>query len=186
MVQSSLIYLPELLEQILYFLAIDNSLYSALFVSRLWYRYAIPSLWKYIELKKNDLKYGHYFSDNYTYQERDRTRYKRFIKLMNGKHKPAYVSNVIHLEITYYHLLSDKKIKSIVDTFPNIIHLDFKNSIGFGNKSLFIIAESYPNLRYLNLWDIQAITDKGLCAIIRSSSVKKLDLGQPPFFLKYM
>ena len=49
---------------------------------------------------------------------------------MNEKHKPAYVLNVIHLEITYYHSLSDKKIKSIVDTFLNIIHLDFKNSIG--------------------------------------------------------
>ena len=75
----------------------------------------------------------------------------------------------MHLEITYYHSLSDKKIKSnIVKTFPNIIHLDFKNNIGFGDRLLFIIAESYPNLRYLNLWDTQVITDKGLCAIAQS------------------
>ncbi|RGB21973.1 hypothetical protein C1646_776890, partial [Rhizophagus diaphanus] len=40
--------------------------------------------------------------------------------------------------------------------------------IGFGDRSLFIIAESYPNLRYLNLWDAQAITDKGLCALTGS------------------
>ncbi len=93
---------------------------------------------------------------------------KRFVKIMCEKHKPAYVSNLTHLEITYYHSLSDKKIKSIVNTFSNIIHLDFKNSIGFGDRSLFIIAESYPNLRYLNLWDAQAITDKGLYAIVRS------------------
>jgi hypothetical protein len=83
------------------------------------------------------------------------------------KHKPAYVSNTTHLEITYYHSLSDKKIKSIVDTFPNIIYLDFKDSIGFSDKSLFIIAESYPNLRYINLWHAQ-ITDKGLYVIARS------------------
>ncbi|GES81294.1 hypothetical protein GLOIN_2v1762487 [Rhizophagus clarus] len=78
---------------------------------------------------------------------------------MNEKYKPTYVSNVTHLEITYYHSLSDKKIKSIVETFPNIIHLDFKESIGFGDKSLFIIAELYSNLRYINLWNAQ-ITDK--------------------------
>ena len=71
---------------------------------------------------------------------------------MNEKHKPAYLLNLIHLEITFYHLFLDKKIKSIVNTFLNIIHLDFKESIGFGNKSLFIIAESYPNLRYISLW----------------------------------
>ena len=51
MAQSSLIYLPELLERILYFLAIDKSLYLALFVSRLWYRCGAPILWKRIELK---------------------------------------------------------------------------------------------------------------------------------------
>jgi hypothetical protein len=83
------------------------------------------------------------------------------------ENKLAYGPNATHLEITFYHSLSDKKIKSIVDTFPNIIHLDFKGSIGFGDKSLFIIAESYPNLRYINLWDAE-ITDKGLYVIARS------------------
>ncbi|CAI2171026.1 17418_t:CDS:2 [Funneliformis geosporum] len=86
---------------------------------------------------------------------------------MCEKHKPAYISNTTHLEITFYYSLSDKKIKSIVKTFPNIIHLDFKDSIGFSDKSLFVIAESYSNLRYINLWDAQ-ITDKGLYAIVRS------------------
>ena len=173
MAQSSIFYLPELLEQILHFLAIDKSLYPALFVCRLWYRCAVPSLWKYIELKGNDLRYRHYFLDGYTYSERNRTQWEIFVKIMCEKNKPVHVSNTTHLEITFYHSLSDKKIKSIVDTFPNIIHLDFKNSISFSNRSLFIIAESYPNLRYLNLWDAQAITDKGLCAII--GSCRKLE-----------
>src|SRR5256886_14422080 len=83
---------------------------------------------------------------------------------MCEKIKPAHVSNTTHLEITFYHSLSDKKIKSIVNTFPNIIHLDFKESIGFSNKSLFIIVESYPNLRYIILWDAK-ITYKGLYVI---------------------
>jgi len=113
------------------------------------------------------LKYGHYFPDGYAYHERNRTRWKRFVKIICEKHKPAYVTNTTHLEITFYHSLSDKKVKSIVDIFPNIIHLNFKESIGFGDKSLFIIAESYPNLRYINLWDAK-ITDKGLYAITRS------------------
>ena len=76
---------------------------------------------------------------------------KKFVKIICEKNKPAYASNITHLEITFYHSLSDKKIKSIVNIFSNIIHLDFKESIGFGNKSLFIIAKSYLNLRYLNL-----------------------------------
>jgi hypothetical protein len=92
---------------------------------------------------------------------------ERFAKIICEKHKPVYVSNTIHLEITFYHSLSDKKIKSIVETFLNIIHLDFKESIGFDDKSLFIIAESYSNLRYLNLWGAQ-ITDKGLYTITQS------------------
>ncbi|RIA87591.1 hypothetical protein C1645_827591 [Glomus cerebriforme] len=104
---------------------------------------------------------------DYNYCARNRTRLKRFVKIMCEKHKPAYVSNLTHLEITYYHSLSDKKIKSIVDTFLNIIHLDFKNSISFGDRSLFIIAESYPNLRYLNL----NISDKSLFEIARSYHV---------------
>ncbi|CAG8648695.1 10222_t:CDS:2, partial [Dentiscutata erythropus] len=144
-------------------------LYPALFVCRLWYKCAVPSLWKYIELKGNDLKYGHYFPDGYTYHEKDRTQWKRFIKIMNEKRKPACVLNVTHLEITYYH--------SLLDTFPNIIHLDFKDSVGFSDKALSIIAEAYPNLRYLNLWDAQAISDKGLCAIVRSCKLEHLNIS---------
>ena len=111
------------------------------------------------------MRYKHYFPDEYAYHERDCTQWERFVKIICEKYKSAYITNTTHLEITFYHSLSDKKIKNIVNTFLNIIHLDFKKSIGFGDKSLFIIAESYPNLRYLNLWDAQ-ITDKSLYAIV--------------------
>src|SRR5581483_2498001 len=99
MAQSSILYLPELLEQILYFLAVDKTLYPALFVSRLWYRCGAPILWERIELKGNNRKYG--------YNVNNRFRLENFVKIMCGKNKPAYASNVTHLEITYFHLLSD-------------------------------------------------------------------------------
>src|SRR6266498_4630500 len=123
MAQSGIFNIAELLEQILHFLVIDKSLYPALFVCQLWYRCSAPILWKCVELKGNDLRYGHHFPEDYNYYARNRTRLKRFVKIMCKKHKPAYVSNLTHLEITYYYSLSDKKIKSIVNTFSNIIHL---------------------------------------------------------------
>src|ERR1043165_1660678 len=160
MTHTGIFNIQELLEQILHFLLIDKSLYPALFVSRLWYRCGAPILWRRIELKGNNRRYGYNVNNHF--------RLEKFVKIMCRKNKPAYASNVTYLEISNYYRLSDKKIKSIVNTFPNIIHLNFKKNIDFGNKSLFIIAESYSNLRYLNLWDAEAITDKGLCALAGS------------------
>ena len=71
MAQSSIFYLPELLEQILHFLAIDKFLYSTLYVSRLWYRCGAPILWKRVELSGDE-------DDN-------RSRLERFIKLVYGE-----------------------------------------------------------------------------------------------------
>src|SRR5438270_13609968 len=61
----SIFNLPELLEQILHFLAIDKSLYPTLFINRLWYRCGAPILWRHVELKGNDLKYEHHFQEDY-------------------------------------------------------------------------------------------------------------------------
>ena len=47
--------LPELLEQILYFLEIDRSLYPALFVNHLWYHCGVPILWRRIKFSKKRL-----------------------------------------------------------------------------------------------------------------------------------
>jgi hypothetical protein len=76
---------------------------------------------------------------------------KKFIKLVRRKQMAVYCLNVTHLEISYYHSLSDKKIISIVHSCPNITHLSFINSIAFSNRALELIAGSYPNLKYLNL-----------------------------------
>ncbi|RIA79777.1 hypothetical protein C1645_839951 [Glomus cerebriforme] len=85
--------------------------------------------------------------------EDDHSQLKKFIKLVCGKQKPVYCSDVTHLEISYYHSLRDEKIIGIVHSCPNIIHLSFKNSIGFSNRALELIAGSYPDLKYLNLCD---------------------------------
>ncbi|POG79771.1 hypothetical protein GLOIN_2v1523138, partial [Rhizophagus irregularis DAOM 181602=DAOM 197198] len=145
MAHSSIFNLPELLERILYFLAIDKSLYPALFVSRLWYRCGAPILWRRIELKG--------------WEEEDRTRLERFLKIVpGGGRKPVYSSKLTHLKITHYYSLSNKKIKGIVHTFQNIIHLDFEGSTDCIGKTLKLIAKSYPNLKYLNistLWGLR-------------------------------
>ena len=110
MAHSSIFIIPELLEQILHFLAIDKSLYPTLYVSRLWYRCGAPILWKRVELKGNDLYPNKQsFPDDYNYCKDDRSRLKKFIKLIRGKQKPVYSSNITHLEISYYHSLWDEK-----------------------------------------------------------------------------
>ncbi|PKK56405.1 hypothetical protein RhiirC2_800096 [Rhizophagus irregularis] len=72
MAHSSVINLPELLEQILYFLAIDKSLYSTLYVCRFWYRCGAPILWRRIELKGEYLYPGQSLPNDYNYSVKDR------------------------------------------------------------------------------------------------------------------
>ncbi|PKB96491.1 hypothetical protein RhiirA5_434745 [Rhizophagus irregularis] len=167
MAHFSDINIPELLEQILYFLAVKKSLYPALYVSQLWYRCGAPILWKRIELRGKDLYPGQSLPNDYKNycakdhprlnkfirieRAKDLSRLKKFIKLVRRKQTPVYCSNVTHLEVSYYHSLSDKKIISIVHSCPNITHLSFINSIAFSNRALELIAGLYSNLKYLNL-----------------------------------
>ena len=172
MIQSSIFNILELLEQVLHFLAIDTSLYPALFVCQYWYRCGAPILWKRIELKEEDLYPEQSFPNDYKFIRierhsrlnkfiriecaKDLFQLKKFIKLVRRKQTPVYCSNVTHFKISYYHSLSDKKIISIVHLCPNIIHLSFENSIGFSNRALELIAGSYLNLKYLNLYGNQS------------------------------
>ncbi|GES95655.1 hypothetical protein GLOIN_2v1786061 [Rhizophagus clarus] len=157
-----------------------KSIYPALFVSRLWNRCGAPILWKRIELRGKDLYPGQSLPNDYKNycakdhprlnkfirieRAKDLSRLKKFIKLIRRKQTPVYCSNVTHLEISYYHSLSDKKIISIVHSCPNIIHLSFKNSIGFSNRALELIGGSYPNLKYLNLCVNQSGNYMSSCA----------------------
>ena len=170
--QLNIFDLPELLEQILYFLEINRSLYPALFVNRLWYRCGILLLWRRVELRGNYIHYGHYFPDEYNYCERYRTRLESFIKLICEEKKPVYASNLKSLKISYYCSITHKLIRSII---PNIIHLDFKKSVGISDKTLIRIASSYPNLKHLNLWDNRMITDERLLLCQIAQSCYKLE-----------
>src|SRR6266540_3645589 len=159
MVQSRIFSIPEVLEQILYFLLIDKSLYPILFVGRLWYRCGAPILWRRIELKGNEVD--------------DKFQLKRFLKIIpGGGRKPVYSSKLTHLKITHYCSLSNKKIKGIVHTFQNIIHLNFEGSTDCTGKVLKLIAESYPNLEYLKISNLRREfwpkNDIGLTAIANS------------------
>src|ERR1043165_9797588 len=167
MAYTGIFNIQELLEHILHFLLIDKSLYPALFVSRLWYRCGAPILWRRIELKGKDLYPGQSLPNDYKNycakdhpqlnkfirieRAKDLSQLKKFIKLVRRKQTLVYCSNVTHLEISYYHPLSDKKIISIVHSCPNITHLSFINSIAFSNRALELIVGSYSNLKYLNL-----------------------------------
>src|SRR5207248_4299181 len=138
MAHTSVFNIQELLEHILHFLAVDKSLYPALFVCRLWYRCGAPILWRRIKLKGNEVD--------------DKFRLERFLKIVpGGGRNPVYSPKLTHLKITHYPSLSNKKIKGIVHTFPNIIHLDFEGSTDCTGKVLKLTAESYPNLEYLNI-----------------------------------
>jgi Leucine Rich repeat len=164
MAYTGIFNIQELLEHILHFLLIDKSIYPALYVFRLWYRCGAPILWRRIELK------GIRAEDQY--------RLEKFLKLGVKGQKPVYGSHLTHLKISYYPLLSNEKIKDILQLFPNIIYLDFENSPGISDKALHMIADSYPNLKYLNLGDTELdlnktftskpIADKGLSAIAQS------------------
>jgi hypothetical protein len=73
MARLNIFNLPEILEYILHFLAVDKSLYPALFVCWRWYRCGAPILWKRVGLKGNDLYPRHYFPDDYNYCVKDRS-----------------------------------------------------------------------------------------------------------------
>src|SRR5947199_4325243 len=107
-------------------------------------RCGAPKLWKCIKLKGKGRK---------NLRRLNRPQLERFIKIVRERHKPVYSSSITHLKISYYHSLSDKKIKDIVSSCPNIIHLTFRRSTGFTDKALILIAGAYPNLKYLNLCD---------------------------------
>ncbi|GET02682.1 hypothetical protein GLOIN_2v1787560 [Rhizophagus clarus] len=170
----SIFNISELLEQILYFLEINKSLYPTLLVCWFWYRYGAPILWRCIKLKR--------------IRAEDQYRLEKFLKLDIKGQKPVYGLHLTHLKISYYPLFLNKKIKGILQLFPNIIYLDFENSSGISNKALYMIVDSYPNLKYLNLNDTELdlnktftfkpIADKDLSAIAHFCNITDFTIEQ--------
>ncbi len=159
MIHTSIFNIAELLEQVLYFLAINKSLYLILFVSQLWYRCGASILWKRVELMGDEMKKW--------------SRLENFLKIVyGGEQKLIYSLELTHLKILYYYPLSNKKIKDIIYTFSNIIHLSFEKNIDFTGKALKLIAKSYLNLKYLNIFALhkgfKSENDIGLSIIANS------------------
>ncbi|GET01094.1 hypothetical protein GLOIN_2v1876937 [Rhizophagus clarus] len=145
LILGSVINLPELLERILYFLAVDKFLYPALFVFRLWYRCGTPILWKNIELKENDPKA------------------KKFIELVCEKQKPIYSLKLTHLEIPYYNSLSkylnihfcqgitDRSLIKIADSCQALQEFHFACAHLISERFISHILNSCPNLRRFSI-----------------------------------
>ncbi|RHZ85711.1 hypothetical protein Glove_62g18 [Diversispora epigaea] len=141
MSHSRIFSIPEVLEQILYFLLIDKSLYPALYVSQLWYSCGAPILWKRIELNKNNIR-------------------KIFMKIIRDEHKPVYCLNVTHLGIPNYHSLSDKKFKA--ESHSNLKYLNLAKGCYSGlitDKDLYAIANSCHKLEYPNISNHKEISE---------------------------
>src|SRR5438128_12288598 len=96
MAQLNIFDLPELLEQILYFLEIDLYLYPALFVNRFWYHCCAPILWRRVEFFNEDYQrglYGRKMSRALT------RRLINFERVMRRKIKPLYYSKMVYLRL---------------------------------------------------------------------------------------
>ena len=166
--------LPELLEQILYFLEIDRSLYPALFVNRLWYRCAIPLLWRRVE----------FFNEDYQQSRRalnmSRVLTRRLInfeRVMREKIKPLYCSKMVYLRLEGLKI-SDAFISAILHSCPNICFLILDKSKGFTNIPIIEIARFSPKLQHLSLNSCICLTDRCTTEIVRSCpKLKHLELG---------
>ncbi|CAG8438880.1 9104_t:CDS:2 [Cetraspora pellucida] len=146
--------LPELLEQILYFLEIDQFLYPALFVNRFWYHCGAPILWRRIEFINED------------YQ-----------RVMCEKTKPLYCSTMLYLRLEGLKI-SDALISTILRSCPDICTLILDKSKGFTNIPIIEIARYCPKLLHLSLNSCICFTNRCITEIARScSKLKHLEFG---------
>jgi len=139
--------LPELLEQILYFLEIDRSLYPALFVNRFWYHCGAPILWRRIEFFNED------YQQSLPALNMSRVLTRRLInfeRVMRRKIKPLYCSKMVYLRLEGLKI-SDAFIGAILHSCPNIRFLILDRSKGFSNIPIIEIARFSPKLQHLSL-----------------------------------
>ncbi|CAG8846821.1 6896_t:CDS:2, partial [Gigaspora margarita] len=134
--------IPEVLEQILYFLLIDKFLYPALCVSRLWYRCGAPILWKRVELKNN----------------------KKF-KIIAG-----LLPNIVHLDFAFSERFGDKILNQIAKSYPYLKYLNLAGySDGLiTNKGLYAIINSCYKLEYLNISHCKEFSEIVIWNVIHS------------------
>jgi len=166
--------LPELLEQILYFLEIDRSLYPALFVNHFWYNCGAPILWHRIEFVNEDYQQSRRALNMSRVLTR---RLINFERVMRGKIKPLYCSKMVYLRLEGLKI-SDAFIGAILHSCPNIRFLILDRSKGFSNIPIIEIARFSPKLQHLSLNSCICLTDRCITEIARSCpKLRHLELG---------
>ncbi|RGB24623.1 hypothetical protein C1646_772800 [Rhizophagus diaphanus] len=156
--------LPELLKNILNFLAKDNALYPTLLVSRLWSRCTGPILWGRIELIDFERSTG--FNDT------------ALIKISQ------VYPNLIHLNVSNNGGLTDHSITKIAKKCNKLQFLD----IGFSgditdisscsrltDTAIHTLTESYPNLKSLKLVHCDGISDIAIRKIAQFHCLEHLN-----------
>ncbi|CAG8484601.1 2958_t:CDS:2, partial [Racocetra fulgida] len=93
-----------------------------------------------VELKGNDIHYGHYFPVEYNYCERYRT---------------------------WLESISDKTLIKIASSYPNLKYLNLWDNRMITDEGLCQIAQSCNKLEYLNISYCNGITDKSLIKITK-------------------
>ncbi|RHZ85707.1 hypothetical protein Glove_62g14 [Diversispora epigaea] len=166
--------LPELLEQILYFLDINHSLYPALFVNRLWYHFSAPILWHRVEFFNKD------YQQSWRALNMSRVLTRRLInfeRVMRGKIKPLYCSKMAYLRLEGLKI-SDTFISAILHLCPNIRFLILDKSKGFSNIPIIEIARFSLKLQHLSLNSCTCLTNRCITEIARSCpKLRHLELG---------
>ena len=166
--------LPELLEQILYFLENDRSLYPALFVNHLWYHCSAPILWRRVE----------FFNEDYQQSRRalnmSRVLTRRLInfeRVMRRKIKPLYCSKMVYLRLEGLKI-SDTLINAILHSCPNIYFLILDKSKGFTNIPIIEMARFSPKLQHLSLNSCICLTNRCITEITcLCPKLRHLELG---------
>ncbi|CAG8781082.1 45940_t:CDS:2 [Gigaspora margarita] len=162
--------LPELLEQILYFLEFRRSLYPA----HLWYHCGAPILWRRVE----------FFNEDYQQSRRALNmsrvltwRLINFARVMRGKIKPLYCSKMVYLRLEGLKI-SDALIGTILRSCPDIRFLILDKSKGFTNIPIIEIARFSPKLQHLSLNSCICLTNRCITEIARSCpKLRHLELG---------
>ncbi|RHZ74599.1 hypothetical protein Glove_220g7 [Diversispora epigaea] len=164
----------KLLEQILYFLEIDRSLYSALFVNHLWYHCGAPILWYRIEFFNKDYRQNRHALNMSQVLTQRLINFKRVIR---GKIKPLYCSKMAYLRLEGLKI-SDAFISAILHSCPNIRFLILDKSKGFSNIPIIEIAKFSPKLQHLSLNSCICLTNRCITEITRSCpKLRHLELG---------
>ncbi|RHZ84700.1 hypothetical protein Glove_78g97 [Diversispora epigaea] len=174
MVQLNIFDLPELLEQILYFLEVDRSLYPALFVNHLWYHCSAPILWRRVEFSIKG------YRQNQCGKNKSGPLYWRLMKFKRvicGKTKPLYCSKMVYLKLTGLKI-SDALLSAILRSCPNINFLILNQCYGYSNIPIIEIARCCSKLLYLSLNACICLTNQCITEIARSCpKLRHLELG---------